>query len=552
MGDFIVGHVAEDERRHAQADGRRRGHGHAERDTETPARLDGGSGRGAPGTRHPRHRDRQRGSLQNPRPHLAIPFLLEIHTQRERADGIAVHAEGRQPVQPVEQAFGQRRELIVVQRQARQRIQPVEDVRGQRRKLIAVQRQARQRIQPVEDVRGQRRKLIAVQLQARQRIQPVEIAALQGGNHPAAHIQREYAVQVCRGDLPAIIHAGRRDHSGCHRRRAGTDRCPHRKAEHNGTGLIAVAIHGNPGIRTRHGREQWRAGQCPGRQGQPGGQGRGETVAHLAVASDGNRQGHGRNGVPGDIHLRRHRRLIERRYGIGPHRHDKGQARRIRLRHILVGIFHMPGQRDGRRRGCRSPGQDTCGGIEGQPVGQRAGDGIDRGAVGHDGRRQRQGRNGEPHIVGLRRHRRQDKQWGGVGLVVDDRDRDRPACRDRAIAADCMADGGAVGLVVAILSCGDGDGLRTVPVRGREGQGTGDGHVAAAARGHRCENRGAGVQPHGIGGHPAFGQRDGVRRQQHPGPVPGDAQLEPGVDPHLVAGRLNVGESGVTQHNGRR
>ena len=172
----------------------------------------------------------------------------------------------------------------------------------------------------------------------------------------------------------------------------------------------------------------------------------------------------------------------------------------------------------GRQGGGRA-GQYARAGVQGQAVGQGAGQGIGRGTVAADGDRQRQRSDGDVGDVDQAAHH--GRTEGRFALLVDDGDTDgqRAGGHD---ARHHMSDGRRVVRLVPIHSGRDGDRLDRAPVRGGEGQGTGNGDRAGGI-GHRGHGD-VGVrhvgQHHGVGTLLAFihgegrGHEDDLRRRE--------------------------------------
>ena len=266
---------------------------------------------------------------------------------------------------------------------------------------------------------------------------------------------------------------------------------------------VVVLIHGRPG--QRHGRGDGggntheRAGGVG--QGQPGGNPvcGGQRVAHGAVAAGGRRQDQGHR-VPPCVDLGWHLGRAEIGVQVGRDRHAQRQESLVGDPPVVIRIPDRQDQRDvldGSRRGA---GQDACAGIEQQPVGHRPGQGIGQGAVAAGGRRQRQGRNGEPFGIAQGRDRRQAETRRDV-IPADNRDRDTEVTdvADRLEKDEiCVATSGT-------LARADGHGLLHVPGRGGEGQTS-----VSRDHKHRAQRTGEHSHPHVAGG--GSGQYHGIGR----------------------------------------
>ena len=214
-------------------------------------------------------------------------------------------------------------------------------------------------------------------------------------------------------------------------------------------------------------------GRVPGGggEGQGGGDGHG-----------GRRSGNRRHGDIAGRHGRQHHgigahvvlsngegRRGEGHAGSGLHGHDEVQHGRVGRLHVAIRIGDGIGQRDGRGGGCRRAGQGETVGIEGQPVGDVAGQGMDQVTVAATGHRQGQRRDAPARQVGLVGHRLHAEIRRLLRVVNPDGNGDR---RGKGVAIadpERKADGGRPGHVVIVRQGSDGDtviGRREVVLTG--------------------------------------------------------------------------------------
>ena len=269
---------------------------------------------------------------------------------------------------------------------------------------------------------------------------------------------------------------------------------------HDGDGLSRI-----PG---RHGEGQ--------RAGEVNGSGGFATRGDHDIVGGGDIQRHGIRGRTPLFHSQGGRGEDETGQWCN-HRHGKIQRVSIGVRRVGVHIRDRIRQRHGRADADRRAGQRAVGAGIGQTIGKIAGQGIGQRPVARVGCRfrQRQRRNGGAGVVDPvgDRGRAEGRHTHGVG----DRDYHRCSRGDGAIAADCMGDGRRIVGVVIVHVCRDGDGLGHVPVRGGEGQRSGDGDFLTGNGCHGDLASGRDGQDNGVGTHVTFRHGEGRAGEGDPG-----------------------------------
>ena len=222
---------------------------------------------------------------------------------------------------------------------------------------------------------------------------------------------------------------------------------------------------------------------------------------------------------------------------------------------VGIGVGGHQGEDGGRDAGGRDAAEDTGVAVQGQPVGQRADNGVAEGAVATGSRRQGEGRDGGTGNVAPWRHGDGEDGYG-VGVIVEAGDGEVGNISGMGIAGDGVADGDGVGGTVIVLAGTEGDGLGSRPVDGDEEERGGGEGMGRVNDGRDPDGLGGGGgQRDGVGGHAAFGDGEGGRVEDDPWPGR-HAQLE-AVEAvsaaQAVAGQVgalvDTGEAGIAEHD---